>query len=155
MKYITRTPEETSNLGKEFASRLTKGDTVCLDGEMGAGKTVFVQGCARALGYNDAVTSPTFTLCNEYITDSLKVLHYDLYRIMDEDDLFSVGFYDNDGDRHWHQHYWLIHAYVVPEYMKRQCDIDGYTYITLDELSHSSGPDLGNDIFDEFWRRKW
>lgn len=98
MKYITRTPEETSNLGKEFASRLTKGDTVCLDGEMGAGKTVFVQGCAKALGYNDAVTSPTFTLCNEYITDSLKVLHYDLYRIMDEDDLFSVGFYDNDGD---------------------------------------------------------
>lgn len=64
-------------------------------------------------------------------------------------------FYDNDGDRHWHQHYWLIHAYVVPEYMKKQCDIDGYTYITLDELSHSSGPDLGNDIFDEFWRRKW
>ena len=98
MKYITRTPEETANLGREFALRLTKGDTVCLDGEMGAGKTVFVQGCAKALGYNDAVTSPTFTLCNEYITDNLKILHYDLYRIMDEDDLFSVGFYDNDGD---------------------------------------------------------
>ena len=98
MKYITRTPEETANLGREFALRLTKGYTICLDGEMGAGKTVFVQGCAKALGYNDAVTSPTFTLCNEYITDNLKILHYDLYRIMDEDDLFSVGFYDNDGD---------------------------------------------------------
>ena len=64
-------------------------------------------------------------------------------------------YYDNDSDGLWHQHFWLIHAYEVPEYMKSQCDIDGYTYITLDELSHSSGPDLGNDIFDEFWRRKW
>lgn len=98
MKYTTFTPEETAKLGEEFASKLQKGDTVCLDGEMGAGKTVFVQGCAKALGYGDAVTSPTFTLCNEYITKDLKILHYDLYRIMDEDDLFSVGFYDNDGD---------------------------------------------------------
>lgn len=98
MKYITKAPEETEKLGAEFASKLQKGDTVCLDGEMGAGKTVFVQGCAKALGYADAVTSPTFTLCNEYITNGLKILHYDLYRIEDEDDLFSVGFYDNDGD---------------------------------------------------------
>ena len=98
MKYTTFTPEETAKLGAEFAAKLQKGDTVCLDGEMGAGKTVFVQGCAKALGYKEAVTSPTFTLCNEYITDELKILHYDLYRIMDEDDLFSVGFYDNDGD---------------------------------------------------------
>ena len=98
MEYKTYTPEETSALGEKFALKLQKGDTVCFDGEMGAGKTVFVQGCAKALGYNDAVTSPTFTLCNEYITPELKILHYDLYRIMDEDDLFSVGFYDNDGD---------------------------------------------------------
>lgn len=98
MIYKTNTPEETAKLGEEFAFRLKKGDTVCLDGEMGAGKTVFVQGCAKALGFNEPVTSPTFTLCNEYITKELKILHYDLYRIMDEDDLFSVGFYDNDGD---------------------------------------------------------
>lgn len=98
MEYKTCTPEDTAALGEKFAMKLRKGDTVCLDGEMGAGKTVFVQGCVKALGYNDAVTSPTFTLCNEYITNELKILHYDLYRIMDEDDLFSVGFYDNDGD---------------------------------------------------------
>jgi len=98
MEYKTYTPEDTAALGEKFAMKLRKGDTVCLDGEMGAGKTVFVQGCVKALGYNDAVTSPTFTLCNEYITNELKILHYDLYRIMDEDDLFSVGFYDNDGD---------------------------------------------------------
>ncbi|MBQ2882075.1 MAG: tRNA (adenosine(37)-N6)-threonylcarbamoyltransferase complex ATPase subunit type 1 TsaE [Clostridia bacterium] len=98
MEYKTYSPEETAELGKKFALKLQKGDTVCMDGEMGAGKTVFVQGCAEALGYKDAVTSPTFTLCNEYITDKFNILHYDLYRIMDEDDLFSVGFYDNDGD---------------------------------------------------------
>lgn len=63
--------------------------------------------------------------------------------------------YDNDGSIQWYQHFWLIHAYNVDDYMINQCNVDGYKYITLDELSHSSGPDLGNDIFDEFWRRKW
>lgn len=98
MKYITYTPEETEDYGIRFAKKLKKGDIVCLDGEMGTGKTVFVQGCVKALGYRYEVNSPTFTLCNEYITESLKILHYDLYRITNDDDLFSTGFYDNDGD---------------------------------------------------------
>ena len=95
MIYTTHTPEETAELGKKFALQVKKGDTICLDGEMGAGKTVFVQGCAKALGFNEPVTSPTFTLCNEYITKELKILHYDLYRIMDEDDIVFVEWAGN------------------------------------------------------------
>lgn len=98
MRHVTHCPEETARLGAEFARRLRKGDTVCLSGEMGTGKTVFVQGCVKALGCDEPVTSPTFTLCNEYFTKEYKILHYDLYRIKDDDELFSVGFYDNDGD---------------------------------------------------------
>ncbi len=98
MEYRSRSADETRKTAEKLVSAFPKGSTVCLDGEMGAGKTVFVQGCMNALGYTGRVTSPTFALCNEYDVDGKKILHYDLCRITDEDDLYSTGFYDSDAD---------------------------------------------------------
>jgi len=98
MRYISHSAEETDALGQKLVKNFEKNTVICLDGEMGAGKTVFVQGCLKALGYTGRVTSPTFALCNEYFTENAHVMHYDLYRIKDEDDLYSVGFYDSDAD---------------------------------------------------------
>ena len=98
MKYISTSAEQTRKIAAELLKTFPQGATVCLDGEMGAGKTVFVQGCMQALGYTGRVTSPTFALCNEYMTEDKKVMHYDLCRITDEDDLYSTGFYDSNAD---------------------------------------------------------
>ena len=98
MKYISDSAERTREIAAQLVKNFKSGTTVCLDGEMGAGKTVFVQGCMQALGYTGRVTSPTFALCNEYTAGDKTVLHYDLCRITDKDDLFSIGFYDNRAD---------------------------------------------------------
>ena len=97
MKITTHSDSETRRLAGEYAKTLKKGDIIFLNGEMGAGKTVFVQGCLKALGYDGPVTSPTFALCNEYFAD-LHVLHCDLYRISDPDEVYSAGIYDSDAD---------------------------------------------------------
>ena len=98
MKYVSDSAERTREIAAELLKGFADGSVICLDGEMGAGKTVFVQGCMKALGYEGRVTSPTFTLCNEYSTETKTVLHYDLCRITDKDDLYSTGFYDSDAD---------------------------------------------------------
>ena len=98
MKYISDSDMRTREIAGDLVKGLRNGSVVCLDGEMGAGKTVFVQGCMSALGYNGRVTSPTFALCNEYRIGEKTFLHYDLCRIKDADDLYSTGFYDSDAD---------------------------------------------------------
>ncbi len=98
MKYISDSDACTMKIAGELMKGFPNGSVICLDGEMGAGKTVFVQGCMKALGYVGRVTSPTFTLCNEYSIGDMTVLHYDLYRIKDPDDLYSTGFYDSTAD---------------------------------------------------------
>lgn len=98
MKYITRSENETASLGKKLAAKLKKGDIFSLEGEMGSGKTAFVKGVMRGLGYEGEVTSPTFALCHIYETDPV-VIHYDLYRLHGTDDIFSAGLFDCcDGD---------------------------------------------------------
>ena len=98
MKYLSDSAKRTREIAAELVKNFKNGTTVCLDGEMGAGKTVFVQGCMEALGYDGRVTSPTFALCNEYTVCDKTILHYDLCRITDKDDLYSVGFYDSEAD---------------------------------------------------------
>ena len=75
-----------------FAKKLTAGSVVCLRGEMGAGKTVFTKGLCCALGVADYVTSPTFTVVNEYEGTKFRIFHFDMYRIEDEDELLEIGF---------------------------------------------------------------
>jgi len=76
---IVKTPEECMNIGEKISSKLKPGDILSLEGELGAGKTTFVKGILKGLNYKYEVTSPTFTLINEYETD-VKVIHIDFYR---------------------------------------------------------------------------
>lgn len=93
MKHITKNERETEALGEEFAKSLKPRTVVALRGEMGAGKTVFVRGVAKGLGIDARVTSPTYTIVNEYNTTP-PMFHFDLYRLGSADELFEIGFDD-------------------------------------------------------------
>lgn len=98
-EFYSQSIADTDRIAREIASMLKKGDVLALYGEMGAGKTAFVRGLVGALCPEclPLVHSPTFAIVNEYEGDSVTVYHYDLYRIADEDDLYSTGFYDRLG----------------------------------------------------------
>ena len=98
MEKITHSAEETIEFAKEIGSRLKKGDIVAYTGGLGAGKTTFTRGLAMGLGMDDNVTSPTFSLVNEYHSKDISLYHFDMYRIMGADDLETTGFYDYSTD---------------------------------------------------------
>ncbi len=92
-EYITNSVEETLAAAEEVAARLSAGDIILYEGDMGAGKTHFTKGIAKYLGVDDEITSPTFALVNEYYGD-VPLFHFDLYRIESYDDLYAIGFFD-------------------------------------------------------------
>ena len=94
MEYISNSPTETEALGEALAARLTAGTVVAFTGDLGAGKTAFTRGLARGLGVPDRVTSPTFTIVNEYEGGRLPLFHFDLYRLGDPEELFDIGWED-------------------------------------------------------------
>ena len=93
-RFITNGPEETEALGARLAGALEPGAVVAFTGDLGAGKTAFVRGLARGLGIPDRVTSPTFTIVNEYDGGRLPLFHFDLYRLGCADELFDIGWED-------------------------------------------------------------
>lgn len=96
LEYITHTTEETEALGAALA-RECMGEGACfvaMFGDLGAGKTAFVRGFASVAAPGARVKSPTYTVVNRYGGGALPVYHFDLYRITDEDELYSIGFYD-------------------------------------------------------------
>ena len=93
-RFITNGPEETEALGARLARALGPGAVVAFTGDLGAGKTAFVRGLARGLGYKGRVTSPTFTIVNEYEGGRLPLFHFDLYRLGSADELFDIGWED-------------------------------------------------------------
>ena len=93
MEYLSRSEAETEALGQAIAARLRPGDVVAYTGDLGAGKTAFTRGLARGLGCTGRVTSPTFTIVNEY-NGPVPLFHFDLYRLAGEDDLFDIGWED-------------------------------------------------------------
>lgn len=91
-EFISNSEEQTEQFAAELAAKLSPGAVVALHGNLGCGKTVFARGFARALGVTDYVTSPTFTIVQEYpITESKRLYHLDLYRIGNEDDAIAFG----------------------------------------------------------------
>ena len=94
MEYITQSPTETERVGEALARVLTPGSVVAYRGGLGAGKTAFTRGLARGLGCRETVTSPTYTIVNEYLTGRLPLFHFDMYRLSCEDDLFDIGWED-------------------------------------------------------------
>ena len=84
--------EETFRLGEMTGGKLKPGAVICLDGDLGAGKTVFVKGVAKGLGITDTVCSPTFTILQEYRDGRMPLYHFDVYRIEDPEEMYEIGF---------------------------------------------------------------
>ena len=94
MEFITKTPEETELLGERLGRLLRGGEIVAFEGGLGAGKTAFTRGLARGLDIPMRVTSPTYTIVNEYTGGRLPLFHFDMYRLCSEDELFDIGWED-------------------------------------------------------------
>ena len=94
MEYITSSPEETENLGARLAEKLLPGTVIAFRGDLGAGKTAFTRGLARGLGCREQVSSPTYTIVNEYLGGRLPLFHFDMYRLGSSEDLWDIGWED-------------------------------------------------------------
>ena len=128
-RVITNSPEETIAAAQKIGKLLKSGDIIAYKGGLGAGKTTFTRGLALGLGLGDVVSSPTFALVNEYSGDILNIYHFDMYRINNEWDLESSGFYDYDFNNNiavveWSEN---IRKFLPPNIIR-------ITINTLDEL---------------------
>ena len=94
MEFVTNSPEQTEQLGQRLGEALPAGAVVAFTGDLGAGKTAFTRGLARGLGIPGQVTSPTFTVVNEYEGGRLPLFHFDMYRLSGSDELFDIGWED-------------------------------------------------------------
>ena len=94
MIFTTNSPAETEALGEALGKQLQPGTVLAYRGDLGAGKTAFTRGLARGLGAAEPVTSPTYTIVNEYLTGRMPLFHFDMYRLSCSDDLFDIGWED-------------------------------------------------------------
>jgi len=94
MIFESHSPSETEKLGAALAQRLSAGTILAYRGDLGAGKTAFTRGLARGLGCSELVTSPTYTIVNEYLGGRLPLFHFDMYRLASSDDLWDIGWED-------------------------------------------------------------
>ncbi len=94
MEFITNSPEETEAIGAALGKILQPGAVIAYLGDLGAGKTAFTRGLARGLGASDTVTSPTYTIVNEYLSGRIPLFHFDMYRLASSDDLWDIGWED-------------------------------------------------------------
>ncbi len=132
MLFKTNCPEQTEAIGERLARALLKNKKrafVAMRGEMGVGKTAFTRGFARALGIS-GVKSPTYTVVNEY-RGAVRLFHYDMYRIEDEDDLCSTGFDD----------YLKADGYIVAEWSERIPELipDDAIFVTVRRVADDDG----------------
>lgn len=94
MEYRTHSESETETVGEALATTLSPGTVIAFTGDLGAGKTAFTRGLARGLGISERVTSPTFTIVNEYEGGRLPLFHFDMYRLESSEELFDIGWED-------------------------------------------------------------
>ena len=94
MELLSHSPEDTEDIGARLAEQLEPGAVVAFTGDLGAGKTAFTRGLARGLGIPDRITSPTFTIVNDYEGGRLPLFHFDMYRLGSADELFDIGWED-------------------------------------------------------------
>ena len=94
MKYTTNSPMETEAIGAALGKILPPGSVIAYRGDLGAGKTAFTRGLARGLGCTEIVTSPTYTIVNEYLSGRMPLFHFDMYRLASSDDLWDIGWED-------------------------------------------------------------
>ncbi len=94
MEFLTNSPADTEKVGEALAKILAPGSIIAYCGDLGAGKTAFTRGLARGLGCSDMVTSPTYTIVNEYLSGRMPLFHFDMYRLASSDDLWDIGWED-------------------------------------------------------------
>lgn len=94
MEFLTSSPEQTEAVGEALAAHLHPGDVIAYYGGLGAGKTAFTRGLARGLGVCEPVTSPTYTIVNEYLSGRMPLFHFDMYRLSSSEELFDIGWED-------------------------------------------------------------
>ena len=94
MIFFSNSPQDTELLGAALGRLLTPGIVIAYEGDLGAGKTAFTRGLAKGLGSNDPVTSPTYTIVNEYLGGRLPLFHFDMYRLRSAEDLWDIGWDD-------------------------------------------------------------
>ena len=94
MEFITHSPVETEAVGAALGRVIPSGTVIAYEGDLGAGKTAFTRGLARGLGCAEQVTSPTYTIVNEYLSGRCPLFHFDMYRLHSADDLWDIGWED-------------------------------------------------------------
>ncbi len=94
MEFLSNSPAQTESFAESLAKRLKPGTVIAYRGDLGAGKTAFTRGLARGLGVGESVTSPTYTIVNEYLSGKMPLFHFDMYRLHSSDDLFDIGWED-------------------------------------------------------------
>ena len=94
MEMITNSPQQTEAVGAALGRVVTPGTVIAYRGDLGAGKTAFTRGLARGLGITEPVTSPTYTVVNEYLSGRLPLFHFDMYRLACAEDLWDIGWED-------------------------------------------------------------
>ncbi len=97
IKFYSKSVKDTEEFGRRIASVLKGDEVLAMFGDLGAGKTAFTRGVASGLSFDNGVSSPTFAIVNEY-SAKFNIYHFDMYRITDEEDLYSTGFYDYLGN---------------------------------------------------------
>ena len=133
MTFVTRSEQETEQLGEKMGKVLLPGALVRFTGTLGAGKTAFIRGLARGLGYTGYVSSPTFTICNAYDTPRGQLYHFDLYRLSGAEDLEAVGFFDYLAER----------QFIALEWSERAADILPPDSVSVDlRYKWEESPDL-------------
>ena len=110
--FVTESPEETRELAKKFAKKIEKNDFVAFFGDLGAGKTAFISALCSVIAPGESVCSPTYAIVNEYKGLICPIYHFDMYRITDELDLESTGFYD-----------YLNHGIILTEWSENIVDV--------------------------------
>lgn len=90
-QFISRSEQDTINFAYELASKLNTGDIIVLTGELGSGKTKFTQGILKYFGLENEISSPTFTIVNEYHANNKNIFHFDVYRLEDCDEFYAIG----------------------------------------------------------------
>lgn len=93
-EYLSCSPSQTVEIGRDISNMLNSGDVIALFGDLGMGKTCLISGIAEGLGFKGEVSSPTFSLVNEYIGGRLDLYHFDMYRVEGWEDLYSTGYFD-------------------------------------------------------------
>ncbi len=92
MKLLVNSVEQTFDIGKQIGEKVSPGDIICLEGDLGTGKTHLTKGIASGLSIDEHITSPTFNIVNEYTEGRLKLYHFDVYRVYDPDEIAAIGF---------------------------------------------------------------